>query len=208
MWAQGARIWAAGRGLDPQLLVAISDDGGRTWRRHILPGSGVDAVQLADVHGSRAVLLGHLRVDADRWSVPDPLSALWTTDDGGRTFTEAEPRPERPRSVSAAQILSDGEVVVVDDSSPSAVSLVPAPSGAPSGRPTLTASPTPTLRVSLNGGQSYRSIAAVSGMYEIHRVPGNDQLYGVADEAGRGPVLITFRVHDGSLGSRQARLLP
>lgn len=205
--AQGTRIWAAGRSLGPRLLVAISEDGGRTWRRSVLPGTIVHAVQLADVHGNRAVLLGHLRADADRWSVPDPLSALWTTDDTGRTFTEAEPRPDRPRSVSAAQILSDGEVVVVDDASPPVQSLVPAPSSA-HGRTTLTASPTPTVRVSLDGGQSYRSIAAVSGLYQIHRVPGRDQLYGVAGEAGLGPLLVTFRVRDGTLGSRQARLLP
>lgn len=206
--AQGMRIWAAGRDFFG-LLVAISDDGGRTWRRHRLPGSAVDAVEIADVHGAHAVLLGHLRVDGDRWNVPDPLSALWTTRDGGATFTLVPPGPGRPRWVSAALVLSDGRIVLVADGAPIRLEPHRTHTASPGSPPPVTPTFSTQLLVSGDGGRTYDSGDPVDGLFELARIPGTDDLYGVASTgsgAPGGPVVL-IRFHHG-VHDRQGWQLP
>lgn len=194
--AGAPQVWAAGLDGARHGEVAVSDDGGATWRLTRLAGPPMDAVEIADVNGAHAVLLGRRRADADRWNILDPLSALWATGDGGATFTLAPPGPGRPREANSVLVLSNGEIVVVGD--------VPVTARAHVSR----VSPS-RLSVSHDGGRTYGSAGPVDGLYELARIPGTDQLYGVANTgtgARGGPVvLVTFS--DGVRG-RTDRQLP
>lgn len=89
-------------------VLAASPDGGRTWGVTVLGGPDMNSVLIGDVNGSHGVLLGRRWSDGDRWHTKQPLSALWSTGDGGRTFTDVPPGSGRPQSANDTVVLSDG----------------------------------------------------------------------------------------------------
>jgi len=173
------RLWAAGLSPAGRPILAVSDDLGRSWRTTRLPGPALDSIAVTDIEGGRAAIVGYRFAQGNLWGTRQPLSALWTTTDAGRTVRFTAPDAGRPLSADAVLLLPAGRIGVLEAQHRIAgrgVALLSSGGTTPIRMQTRQ----PALRLSADGGRTYAYPRGVPpGVSSLSRAPRTNELYGV-----------------------------
>lgn len=173
------RLWAAGLSPAGRPILAVSDDLGRSWRATRLPGPALDSIAVTDTAGSRASIVGYRFAQGNLWGTRQPLSALWTTADAGRTVRYTAPDAGRPLSADSVLLLPAGRIGVLEAQDRIAGRGVRLLSSGGT-TPMRTQTRQPALRLSSDSGRTYAYPRGVPpGVGSLSRAPGTSVLYGV-----------------------------